>query len=141
MEKSNLSKKSIEYQHLPARSLLLLIFIVLMWGASYPAMKTAALEIPIFLFRGWTAVLPALLMLIIAAIMKQPLSIPKGCWSGIILTGVCTVTFTHTMTTFSTLFMPSGRTSILLYTMPIWAAVIAIPVLGERPHKGQWLGE
>lgn len=125
---------------LPARALLLLVLVVLMWGTSYPTMKAAALEIPIVSFRGWAAMIPALVMLALARAMGHSLSMPKGCWRGVALVGICTVTLTHALTTVSTLYMASGQTSLMLYTMPIWAALIAIPMLGERPTKGHWLG-
>ena len=125
---------------LPASALLLLVLVVILWGASYPAMKAAALEIPIFIFRGWAALIPALVMLALAKALGHPLKVPRECWLGLVLTGFFTVTLTHSLTTFSTLYIASGQTSLMLYTMPIWVAIISIPVLGERPTRAHWLG-
>ena len=125
---------------LPASALLLLVLVVVMWGASYPTMKAAALEIPLVTFRGWSALIPALIMLALARATGHPLRVPQECWLGLALTGICIVTLVHTLTTLSTLYIASGQTSLMLYTMPIWAAIIGIPVLGERPTRAHWLG-
>jgi drug/metabolite transporter (DMT)-like permease len=125
---------------LPASALLLLVLVIVMWGASYPTMKAAALEIPLVTFRGWSALIPALIMLALARAMGHTLRVPRACWLELALTGICTVTFTHTLTTMSTLYIASGQTSLMLYTMPIWVAIISIPVLGERPTRAHWLG-
>ncbi len=125
---------------LPARALLLLIMVVILWGGSYPTMKAAALEMPIIFFRGWAAFLPAVVMLTIARAIGHSLRVPRQCWMGVAISGFCTVTLTHTLTNVSTLYMASGQTSLMLYTMPIWAAIISIPVLGERPTRLHWLG-
>ena len=125
---------------LPVRALLLLVLVVLVWGASYPTMKAAALEIPIFTFRGWAALLPGLIMLIMARAAGHSISVPHGCRRGVILVAVFTVTLMHFLSTLSTMYMASGQTSLMLYTMPIWAFIIGIPVLGEKPTRAHWLG-
>ena len=125
---------------LSARALVLLVFVVLLWGASYPTMKAAALEIPILTFRGWAAVAPGLVLLALARAGGHPLHVPRPHRPSVILTGFFTVTLTHTLTNFSTLHIAAGQTSIMLYTMPLWAFIIGIPVLGERPTHGHWAG-
>ena len=125
---------------LSARALILLIFIVLLWGASYPTMKAAALEIPIFTFRGLAGVAPGLVLLALARANGHSLHVPREYRLGVVLTGFFTVTLTHALTNFSTLYIAAGQTSIMIYTMPLWAFIIGIPVLGERPTRGHWIG-
>jgi len=136
----NTAPEQTALTRLPPKALLLLIMVVILWGGSYPTMKAAALEIPIAFFRGWTAFLPALMMLALAYAFGHSLRVPRHCWMGVAISGLCTVTLTHTLTNVSTLYMASGQTSLMIYTMPIWAAIIAIPVLGERPTPLHWLG-
>ncbi len=125
---------------LSARALVLLAFIVLLWGASYPTMKAAALEIPVLTFRGWAAVAPGLVLLAFARASGHPLRVPRAHRLGVVLTGFFTVTLTHALTNFSTLHIAAGQTSIMIYTMPLWAFIIGIPALGERPTRGHWAG-
>ncbi len=125
---------------LSPRALVLLAFVVLLWGASYPAMKAAAFEIPVLTFRGWAGVAPGLVLLAFARAAGHPLRVPREHRLGVVLTGVFTVTLTHALTNFSTLHIAAGQTAVVLYTMPLWAFVVAIPVLGERPARGHWTG-
>lgn len=125
---------------LPVRGLLALVAVVVLWGAAYPAMKIAALEMPLFTFRGWSAVAPGLILLVMARLTGQRLSVPSESRLPLVVAAICTVTITHLLTTVSTLHMASGQTSIMLYTMPVWAFLIGIPVLGERPTWGHWTG-
>ena len=103
-------------------------------------MKIAALEMPLFTFRGWSAVVPGLILLVMARLSGDRLSVPIESRLPLAVAAFCTVTITHLLTTVSTLYMASGQTSIMLYTMPVWAFLIGIPVLGERPTWGHWVG-
>ena len=103
-------------------------------------MKAAALEIPIFTFRGWAGLVPGLVLLALARANGHSLYVPREYRMGVALTGFFTVTLTHALTNFSTLFIAAGQTSIMIYTMPIWAFIIGIPVLEEQPTRGHWIG-
>ena len=37
------------------------------------------------------------------------------------------------LTTFALVWLPASEAVIITYTLPIWAALLAWPVLGERP--------
>jgi drug/metabolite transporter (DMT)-like permease len=43
------------------------------------------------------------------------------------------------LTTASLLWLPAGQAAILAYTMPVWTALLAWPILAERPASRQIL--
>jgi drug/metabolite transporter (DMT)-like permease len=125
---------------LPASGLAALVAVVVLWGAAYPMMKIAALEIPLFAFRSLSALVPGVILLIMARLGRHSLGVVRESRLPLVIAAICTVSVTHLLTTLSTLYMASGQTSIMLYTMPVWAFIIGVPVLGERPTWGHWAG-
>ena len=52
---------------------------------------------------------------------------------------VLNVTAWMGLSTMSLLWLDAGQGALLVYTMPIWATILAWPVLGERPTAGRML--
>lgn len=118
--------------YLPFAALALLALI---WGYNWVVMKIGAGYANAFTFTALRNGLGALVLLAFIAV-RGGLSRPKAFW--------WTVLFGIFQTSMSALTMwavylgTAGRTSILTYTMPFWALMIAWPVLGERIRGLQW---
>ena len=125
---------------LPVRAMLMLAGITLVWGTTYPAMKIAASEIPVFTFRGTIAVGAALIMFVLARLAGQSLRIPRGNRMGLVVAALFNTTGGHLLVAAATLFISAGQTALIMYTMPIWAFLIGIPILGERPTRKLLIG-
>jgi probable blue pigment (indigoidine) exporter len=121
---------------IPARlqGLLLVALTATGWGLSWPAMKFGLSEWPPFTFRVVANGGGAALMLGLALARGEPIR-PHGApqWRRLALAGVLNITSFAGLGTLALLWLNASEAAILAYTMPIWAAMLAWPLLGERP--------
>ena len=80
-----------------------------------------------------TGVIGALLLAGFAIARKQSLAVPRAVWPRLVLAGVLNVTGWMVLMGLALLWLPASEAALIAYTMPIWASIIAWPVLGERP--------
>lgn len=140
VEQSMDSASNPQSARLPFKAVLLLVGLTLVWGATYPVMKIAAAEIPILTFRGLIAIGAGIVMLTAAKLAGHSLRIPRENRKGLFIASTYNTFGGHVMATVSTQLISAGQTALIMYTMPIWAFLIGIPILGERPSRTLWLG-
>jgi len=112
--------------------LLLLAGITLVWGVNWPAMKLAVAEVPVWTFRTICLTSGGFGLLAIARLGGQRLRIPAAEIGPLLLTAAFNITGWHLASGFGLVYLEAGRASIIAFTMPLWAAVMAVPLLGER---------
>jgi len=117
---------------------LLLVAITFFWGINWPAMKLAVAAIPVWTFRSICLVIGGFGLLAIARIARLPLRIPKAELKPLLVTAFFNITVWHVTSAAGLTQVAAGRAAILAFTMPLWATLIAIPMLGERltPLRG-----
>jgi drug/metabolite transporter (DMT)-like permease len=113
--------------------MLILVPLTLLWGANWPAMYIALEEIPIWTFRTLCLVLGGAGLLAIAAASGASLRIPRRELRPLLICSFFNITSWHLLSAAGLQLMPAGRASIIAFTMPLWAGLIAWPVLSERP--------
>jgi drug/metabolite transporter (DMT)-like permease len=117
---------------LPRDGLLLLVAITLFWGLNWPVMKLAVAEVPVWTFRTICLAVGGAGLLMIGRLSGQSLRIPRRELRPLLLTAFFNITGWHLCSAFGLLYMSAGRASILALTMPLWATLLAVPILGER---------
>jgi drug/metabolite transporter (DMT)-like permease len=120
--------------------LLILVPLTLCWGANWPAMHIAVAEIPIWTFRTLCLVLGGIGLLAIAAASGASLWIPRRELRPLLICSFFNITSWHLLSAAGLQLMPAGRASIIAFTMPLWAGLIAWPVLKERPTLRNMMG-
>jgi drug/metabolite transporter (DMT)-like permease len=126
--------------HIPRRAIVLLIILTLVWGTNWPLFAFAVQEISVWTFRAIAVTLAGVTLLAVARLRGQSLAIPREYW----LT-ICVATFFYLVlwniaSTYSAILIPSGQSAVLGFTMPLWSALIAWAVLGERLSGRMLLG-
>jgi drug/metabolite transporter (DMT)-like permease len=112
---------------------LMLVALSLAWGLTWPVMKIALDEIPPFSFRVATSALAALALFAMALAqhrtvrIKRPIARVHLAVAGLLNVGCFTLG-----SAFAQLATTTSRVTVISYTMPIWAALLAYPLLGER---------
>jgi len=118
----------------------LLVATSLMWGFNWPLVKYLLAALPPFSIRAASGLIGTALVLAIALARRESLVPPRGQWGRLCLAASLNVTAWMALTTLSLLWLRASETTILAYTLPIWAALLAWPLLGERPTMRRGIG-
>jgi drug/metabolite transporter (DMT)-like permease len=106
--------------------------LALLWGFNWPAVKLGLTEIPPFSLRGFGLGFGAALLFAFAALRGSVLTLPRPVWRDVAVGGLLSVAVFNLAATFSQLTTTTSRAAILTFTMPLWSALLARIVLGER---------
>ena len=116
-----------------AKARLLLIVLCLGWGTTWVTMRIALTEIPPFSMRIATLSLGVIVLTTFARFQGRTLTIAS--WrtrAHICVASLFNIVAFSVFTPFAQLAAETSRVAIMVYTMPIWAAMLALPILGER---------
>jgi drug/metabolite transporter (DMT)-like permease len=113
--------------------LLLLATITILWGVNWPVMKRAVTEVPIWTFRSICLAAAGIGFIVICRLAGQSLRIPRRQFVPLLVSSLFNVTIWHVCSATGLVHLEASRASIIAFTMPLWAAVLAAPLLGERP--------
>ena len=120
--------------------LLLLVLTGLGWGSNWPAMQLLLREMPPLAARSYAGLAAALIFGLGALAFGIRLRVPRHLWGRLMLASLLNVTAWMGLATVGLLWLSAAEAATLAYTMPVWAALLAWPVLGERPSAGMLLG-
>ena len=104
------------------------------WGFNWPATKFLLSEVPPLTLRGTTGVVGAGLLAVLALIWRQSLRVPRELWPRLALAAFLNVACWMVLMGLALLWLPASEAALIAYTMPVWASMLAWPVLGERPN-------
>ena len=103
------------------------------WGFNWPVTKFLLGELPPLTLRGVTGVIGAVLLAALALLRGQSLRVDRALWPRLMLAALLNVTGWMVLMGLALLWLPASETALIAYTMPVWASLLAWPVLGERP--------
>jgi drug/metabolite transporter (DMT)-like permease len=116
-----------------ARARLLLVILCLGWGVTWATMRIALTEVPPFSMRVATIFLGVVTLIVLAWLQGKRLRIPDGRTSvHLCMASLFNIIGFSLFTPFAQLSAATSRVAIVVYTMPIWASLLAMPILGER---------
>jgi drug/metabolite transporter (DMT)-like permease len=104
------------------------------WGFNWPITKFLLGYLPPMTLRGVTGVVGASLLAGLALLRGQTLRVPRALWGRLVLAAFLNVGCWMVLMGFALLFLPASEAALIAYTMPIWASILAWPILGERPN-------
>jgi drug/metabolite transporter (DMT)-like permease len=116
----------------------MLLLLSLAWGLTWPAMRVALGEIPVFSMRTVSLGLGALTLVIVVAAQRRKVMMPNAtAWAHVFVAAILNIVGFSLLSSFALLQAATSRVAILAYTMPIWAALFAWLVLGERFNRAR----
>lgn len=124
-------------KHQPLKALAALVLLSWIWGITWVLSKQALAYAPPFAFAAERCIGGALALLIVMRLTgrrltltnpKQTIAISLVQVSGFMIFQTCAL-----------LLGGPGKTSVLIFTMPIWTLLLARVVLGERLRGLQWI--
>ena len=111
----------------------LILLVALLWGMNFVAGKSALTSLTVWEFRAGTFGLAAVILGAIALVRGIPLRIPnRAKFAQLLLAGALGIGGFGVFSALALLNTTAGRTTIFVYTMPIWVVLLARIVLGER---------
>lgn len=113
--------------------LLCLAVTAIGWGLNWPIIKLLLREWPPLFARGTAGVLAALGLATFAAIRREHLSVPLRAFGPLSAAAFVNVFAWMGFSTLAMLWLSVTEAALLVYTMPIWATLLAWPMLGLRP--------
>ena len=84
--------------------------------------------------RGVPGVIGAGLLALLALAFRQSLQVPREVWPRLLVAAFLNVAGWMMLMGLALLWLPASEAVLIAYTMPIWASLLAWPVLGERPN-------
>ena len=106
-------------------------------GYNWVVMKQALADASPFAFAALRAVLAALTLFVILLLMRRSLWPQRLGWT--LLVGVLQTTAVIGFVFWALQSGAAGRTAVLMYTMPFWAALLGWAFMGERLTGVRWL--
>ena len=104
------------------------------WGFNWPVTKYLIGFLPPLTLRGTTGVIGAALLAILALLWGQTLHVPRAYWPRLVLAAILNVGCWMVLMGFALVYLPASEAALIAYTMPVWASLLAWPILGERPN-------
>src|ERR1700761_6551797 len=121
----------------PARvtpaGLIFLAITSIGWGFNWPVTKFLLGELPPLTLRGVTGVIGAGLLALLAIARGPSLQVAPRLRPRLMLAALLNVMGWMVLMGLALLWLPASEAALIAYTMPVWASLIAWPVLGERP--------
>jgi drug/metabolite transporter (DMT)-like permease len=117
---------------------LMLLLLCFIWGITWPIMRIALYEIPPLSMRTMTAALGALTLYLACRFQGRSLRLPDAkSWVHVTIASLLNIVVFTVFGSFAQLTAATSRVTILAYTMPIWAVLLAWLCLGDRPNRRQ----
>lgn len=123
---------------------VLLALIAVFWGLNWPIMKIGLTDVPPWVFRALASTSGGIGLMLIARLNGYSMAIPRHQWRGLALCAFLNISLWNILALYGIELMNSGRAAIVAYTMPLWATLFGMFVLGEsltrRAGAGLFVG-
>ncbi|MCI0482485.1 MAG: DMT family transporter [Candidatus Dadabacteria bacterium] len=120
-------------------NILLLVFVILTWGYSWVLMKIGLGYMEPFTLAVWRCGIAAVILLVYVKSRSIKLPHPRR-WPDFMAVGLFQTTLLFGLMLLGMKRITAGKTSVLLYTMPVWTILLVHFYLKEKINTRQWAG-
>ena len=117
---------------LSALGLVLLAVTAIGWGLNFPVMKFLLREWPPLSARGSSGIVGAAALALAAVWQRQRLAVPRAMWLRLVLVSLLTISSWVAFMGLALVWLDAREAAVLSISVPVWVALLAWPVLGER---------
>ncbi len=118
---------------------MLILLVTILWGYSWILMKDALQYMGPFTFSALRFVTGAAAMLLIVWLLRAGRP-PRSALPHLIVVGILQTSVVFILVMYALKFIDAGKSSLLLYSMPLWSGLLAAIFLRERISKLRWGG-
>jgi drug/metabolite transporter (DMT)-like permease len=125
------------HQRMPGSLWWTLIGLTFAWGFNWTAMKVALADYTPWIFRSLCLGFGSMVLFVVARALGHSLHVKRELWLKLAILAFFNVTCWNMMVAFGLTMIPSGRASILAFTMPVWSVPLSAWLLAEKitPRK------
>jgi drug/metabolite transporter (DMT)-like permease len=121
------------------QTILLIVFLVIVWGVNWPLTKIALSYTPPVLFSGIRTLLGGILLLLVAVPRYKRLNF-KRTWTIYLLSALFNVVLYYGLQTIGLHYMPAGLFSTIVFLQPVLVGIFSWLWLGEAMYGLKVLG-
>jgi len=118
---------------------LIILIITLLWGYAWVLMKEVLVYMGPFTFSSFRFGVGSITLLLVIWLSKMNRP-PKKYWKHLIVVGILQTSIVFLFVMFALKFVDAGKSSVLLYSMPIWSSIFAAKFLNEKITPAKWAG-
>lgn len=115
-----------------ARGFTLLVLTACCWGFNWPVAKYLLSVLPPFSMRAACCLGAVGFCFLLAVARGEALMPPRSQWPMLVVFSVLNYGGFVVLTTLALVWLTASEAVVVTYTLPIWAVVLAWPVLGEK---------
>jgi drug/metabolite transporter (DMT)-like permease len=112
--------------------LVLLAITSVGWGLNFPIVKNLLTEWPPLSSRGLSGIAGAAALALFALARRQKLRVPRPIWLRLLLVSMLTIGGWVAFMGLALLWLNASEAAVLGMSIPVWVAILAWPILGER---------
>jgi probable blue pigment (indigoidine) exporter len=102
------------------------------WGLNWPVMKHLLTELPPLSARGWSGLVGAISLAVLALARRENLKVPVNLWPRLVLIALLTVCSWASLIAISLLWLRASEAAVIAASMPVWVSLLALVILRER---------
>ncbi len=114
---------------------VLLLTTALGWGLNWSVLKFVLQDWPPLFARGTAGLLGALCLVLLAMARGDSLAVPRQAWAALVTAAAINVFAWMGFTALALNWLKVSEGALIAYSMPIWAMMLAWPLLGARPTR------
>lgn len=103
------------------------------WGINWPVVKIVLAHWPPLFARGLSGIAAAVLIGLLVSLRGGSLRVPRRVVPALARAAMINVSCWMGLSTLALSWLDAGEGALLVYTMPIWAMLLAWPIQGNRP--------
>ncbi|RPF55843.1 DMT family transporter [Aquisalibacillus elongatus] len=118
---------------------VIILLVTLIWGYAWVLMKEGLQYMGPFTFSAFRFSIGTITMFIILWFLKisRP---PKWAYKHLLVVGSLQTALMFLLVMYGLKFVEAGKSSVLLYSMPIWSTILAVLFLNEKVTKPKVIG-
>lgn len=113
----------------------LLLVTAFGWGLNWSVLKFVLQDWPPLFARGTAGLLGALCLVLLAIARGDSLAVPRQAWAALVTAAAVNVFAWMGFTALALNWLRVSEGALIAYSMPIWAMLLAWPLLGARPTR------
>lgn len=118
---------------------LVILAVAILWGYAWVVMKLSLQYMGPFTFSAFRFATGTITMFVILH-FTEGITLPWQHMKDFMIIGILQTAVVFLLVMYGLLFVDAGKSSMLLYSMPIWTSILAVTLLGERLTYGRVMG-